>query len=65
MTIQMMLEKYTLRVHILRLEQPLVRTNEEAVIETCFMNPAELKQKIGEFENSSKICIENIQKIIS
>jgi predicted NUDIX family phosphoesterase len=51
-------------VHVLTLNQPLVQPKEKAMCETGFWSIEELQSKIDQFENWSKICIQNITKLI-
>ncbi len=51
-------------VHLLTLEKPIVRPKEKSINETKFVDVEELKRTIDTFENWSKICIENIGKIL-
>ncbi|MBN1397559.1 MAG: phosphoesterase [Bacteroidetes bacterium] len=51
-------------VHLLTLEKPIVRPKEKSINETKFTDMEELRRTIDMFENWSKICIENIGKIL-
>jgi predicted NUDIX family phosphoesterase len=51
-------------VHILTLEKPLVKPREKSINETKFLSINELQKDAEKFENWSKICIENIQRLI-
>jgi predicted NUDIX family phosphoesterase len=52
-------------VHVFDLERPDITSNETSLVETCFMKPEELRAKIDQFENWSKICIEHIEELIA
>ena len=52
-------------VHVFDLERPAITSNEPSLVETCFMKPEELRAKIDQFENWSKICIEHVENLIS
>jgi len=51
-------------VHLLTLEKPLVQPREKSINETKFVNTKELRNNIETFENWSKICIQQIDKIL-
>ena len=51
-------------IHALTLEKPLVKPREKSINETKFLNLSELQKDIDGFENWSKICIQNIQRLI-
>ena len=51
-------------VHVFDLEKPLVRPKEKSINETKFLGIAELQRDVEGFENWSKICIQNIQRLI-
>lgn len=51
-------------VHVLALEKPLVEPKEKSINETKFLSTNELQKDIDKFENWSKICIKNIQRLI-
>lgn len=50
-------------VYILDLEKPLVKSNEEGIIDDEFMTLHKLKLKRHEFETWGQICIDQINKI--
>ena len=52
-------------VHVLTLEKPLVKPKEKSINETKFLSISELQKDIEKFENWSKICIENIQRVLN
>lgn len=51
-------------VHIFDLTKPLVRKKEKSINEPKFLEIEELKRNIDRYENWSKICINNIQKLL-
>ena len=51
-------------VHVLTLEKPLVKPREKSINETKFLGISELQKDVEKFENWSKICIQNIQRLI-
>lgn len=51
-------------VHILSLAEPIVKPKEKSIKETKFSSLEELQSGIEAFENWSKICIQNIDRII-
>ncbi|MHA1747187.1 MAG: phosphoesterase [Promethearchaeota archaeon] len=50
-------------IHIFKLNNPLVRKNEKSINEPKFLSIKELKKNIKRYENWSKICINNIEKL--
>lgn len=52
-------------IHLLRLDQPIVRKKEKSINEIKFVSIDNLKQNINSYENWSKICIENSEKILN
>jgi len=51
-------------VHVLTLDKPLVKPREKSINETKFLAISELQKDVEKFENWSKICIQNIQRLI-
>jgi predicted NUDIX family phosphoesterase len=51
-------------VHVLTLEEPLVKPLEKSINETKFLGINELQKDVDGFENWSKICIQHIHQII-
>ena len=51
-------------VHVLTLDEPLVKPREKSINETKFLGINELQKDVEKFENWSKICIQNIQRLI-
>jgi predicted NUDIX family phosphoesterase len=51
-------------VHVLTLDEPLVKAREKSINETKFLTIEELQIDIEGFENWSKICIQHIQKFV-
>jgi predicted NUDIX family phosphoesterase len=51
-------------VHVLTLDKPLVKPREKSINETKFLSISELQKDVEKFENWSKICIQNIQRLI-
>ena len=51
-------------VHVLTLDEPLVKPREKSINETKFLGISELQKDIEKFENWSKICIQHIQQLI-
>jgi predicted NUDIX family phosphoesterase len=51
-------------VHVLTLEKPMVQPKEKSINETKFADLKELQDRIETFENWSKICIQQIDKIL-
>ncbi len=52
-------------VHAIALEKPFVRPKEKSINETGFLDADKLQRDIDKFENWSKICIENIHRVIA
>lgn len=50
-------------VHILCLEEAMVKPKEKSINEPCFLDEATLLKNIDKYENWSKICIRNFKKI--
>jgi len=50
-------------IHIFRLSKPLVRKKEKSINEAKFVSIKKLKKNIDKYENWSKICISNIEKL--
>ena len=51
-------------VHVLTLNEPLVKPREKSINETKFLGIDELQKDIDGFENWSKICIQHIERFI-
>jgi predicted NUDIX family phosphoesterase len=51
-------------VHVLTLDKPLVKPREKSINETKFLAISELQKDVEKFENWSKICIQNIERLI-
>jgi predicted NUDIX family phosphoesterase len=51
-------------VHVLTLDKPLVKPREKSINETKFVGIGDLQKDVEKFENWSKICIQNIQRLI-
>jgi predicted NUDIX family phosphoesterase len=51
-------------VHVLTLDKPLVKPREKSINETKFLAISKLQKDVEKFENWSKICIQNIQRLI-
>lgn len=52
-------------VHILKLEEPAIRKKEQSINQPKFVKSSELKGNIQNYESWSRICIENIDMLIS
>jgi predicted NUDIX family phosphoesterase len=52
-------------IHIFTLEKAMVVKREGSIADTKFMSVPELKNNIQKFENWSKICINEIEKILT
>ena len=52
-------------IHVLELEQPLVKPKEKSINETKFMGIDDLRKDQEKFENWSQICIQHIQQVLS
>jgi len=51
-------------IHVFKLNKPLVRKKEKSINEPIFVSIKELKKNINKYENWSKICINNIEKLL-
>lgn len=52
-------------IHIAIIENPSVAAKEKSINESKFLSITELKKNIDKFENWSKICINQIEKLLS
>ncbi len=52
-------------VHVLDLEKASVKPKEKSINETKFLSPDVLQKDIDQFENWSKICIQQIRRLIA
>jgi predicted NUDIX family phosphoesterase len=52
-------------VHVLELEKAAVKPREKSINETKFLNVNELRKDVDRFENWSKICIQQIQRLLA
>ena len=52
-------------IHILRINEQKIRKKEKSINNPHFVSIQSLKTNIGKYENWSRICIENIEKLLS
>ncbi len=52
-------------IYVMRLDEPKVRKRELSINDLKFINKIELKSNISEYENWSRICIKDIDRLIS
>ena len=51
-------------IHVFDLEEPKIRKREKSINEPKFISLSEIKNRIDKYENWSRICIENVDKLI-
>lgn len=51
-------------IHVFKLDRPSIRSKEKSINEAKFLSIPELKKKIDKYENWSKICINEIERLL-